>query len=100
MNGTQHLAAAAAAIALVACAPMGAGPEPATNPEGPCDAAPVQGLIGRAVDSAVGAEAMRLAGARALRWIGPNQAVTMDFRPDRLNVEYDESRRVTAIRCG
>ncbi|MBC7987463.1 MAG: peptidase inhibitor I78, partial [Sphingomonadaceae bacterium] len=67
---------------------------------GPCGAGPAQGLIGRAVDSAVGAEAMRLSGAQTLRWIGPGQAVTMDYRPDRLNVEYDEGRRVTAIRCG
>lgn len=92
--------AAAAGVALAACAPMGVGLEPPSNPDGPCDATLAQGLIGRAIDPNVGAEAMRLSGAGALRWIGPNQAVTMDYRPDRLNVEYDASRRVTEIRCG
>jgi hypothetical protein len=43
---------------------------------------------------------MRLSGGRELRWIAPNSSVTMDFRPTRLNIEYDETRNVTALRCG
>lgn len=81
---------------LAACATPMPGPEP----DGECDAGAAQRLIGGEVASGLGAEALRLSGARTLRWIGPNQAVTMDFRPDRVNVEYDERRRVTAIRCG
>lgn len=34
------------------------------------------------------------------RIIGPDTAVTMDFRPDRLNVEHDNARIITRIFCG
>ena len=67
---------------------------------GECDAEATQTLRGQQATQALGAEAMRLSGARSLRWIPPNSAVTMDFRPDRLNIEYDEAMGVTAIRCG
>lgn len=65
-----------------------------------CDAARAQSLVGRPATAALGTEALNLTGARALRWIGPGMAVTMDFSPDRLNIELDGSNRVTAIRCG
>jgi hypothetical protein len=67
---------------------------------GRCDAAGAKSLIGRAASAGLGAEALRLTGATALRWIAPGSAVTMDYREDRLNIELDGSNRVTAIRCG
>jgi hypothetical protein len=68
--------------------------------DGPCDAALAQRLVGQPISETLGAEAMRLSGGRELRWIAPNSSVTMDFRPTRLNIEYDETRNVTALRCG
>lgn len=68
--------------------------------EGECDAGRAQALVGRAASSELGAEALRLTGARTIRWIQPDQAVTMDYRMDRLNIELDARNRVTAIRCG
>jgi hypothetical protein len=38
-------------------------------------------------------------GARTLRWIAPNTAVTMDFRPDRLNVYVDAKGRIERFTC-
>ena len=37
---------------------------------------------------------------RTLRWGGPGMAMTMDFRPDRLTVSYDEAMTITSARCG
>lgn len=34
------------------------------------------------------------------RIIGPDMAVTMDWNPDRLNVEHDRDRIITRIYCG
>jgi hypothetical protein len=34
------------------------------------------------------------------RIIGPNMAVTMDWRPDRLNIEYDSALIIRRIYCG
>ncbi len=67
---------------------------------GPCDAVPAQALVGQPATQTLGAEAVRLSGATEFRWIPPDSAVTMDYRPTRLNVEYDQSNMVTAIRCG
>lgn len=34
------------------------------------------------------------------RIIGPDTAVTLDHRPDRLNVTHDDKRVITNISCG
>jgi hypothetical protein len=67
---------------------------------GSCDASKVQGLIGKARSKKLGADALRLSGARILRWIEPGTMVTMDFRQDRLNLHLDPRRRVTKVHCG
>jgi hypothetical protein len=48
----------------------------------------------------MGAELLRATGARQLRWLAPGMAATMDFRPDRLSVSYDEKMVITLITCG
>ena len=73
---------------------------PADGGDAVCNADRAQSLVGRAGTTELGVEAQRLTGARGLRWIQPGQAVTMDFRPDRLNIELDAQNRITAIRCG
>ncbi|HEX8215449.1 MAG TPA: I78 family peptidase inhibitor, partial [Allosphingosinicella sp.] len=75
-------------------------PPPPPPPAGSCNAARAQGLVGRAAGQQLGNEALRLTGARSLRWIAPNSAVTMDYRPDRLNIETNAQNRVRAIGCG
>ncbi len=94
-----------AALAAVGCA--GTRPQTAEGPSGPreplpgCDAqAAAAVLIGR-VRSATGeAQALERSGARSIRWIAPGEAVTMDYQPERLNVELDASGRVIRARCG
>lgn len=39
-------------------------------------------------------------GERRIRYIGPGDAVTMDFNPARLNVELGEDGRIKLFRCG
>ena len=89
---------------LMACTtvpPQAEVPEPEV-PEhgaGKCDAGPAQHLIGRRRSAEVGAEALRLSGARTLRWIGPDTAYTQDLRSDRINLETDRGDRVIGVRC-
>jgi hypothetical protein len=40
------------------------------------------------------------AGHGSIRYIAPGDAVTMDFRPDRLNVETGDDGRIKLFRCG
>jgi hypothetical protein len=74
--------------------------EPPVAGAGACNAAPAQGLVGRQATSEVGAQALRLTRAQRLRWIRPGDAVTMDYREDRLNIDLDAQGRVRALRCG
>lgn len=91
---------AAAALVSGCAATMDQGGEPPLAGGGPCDADAAQQLVGGTADVELAERAMALSGAREFRWIPPNSAVTMDYRPTRLNVEYDEDSVVTAIRCG
>lgn len=60
----------------------------------------VQALLGKAATPALVAEAQRLSGARAVRRVEPNSAVTMDYRVDRLNVHVDAQGSVERVDCG
>ncbi len=67
---------------------------------GMCDASRAQSLVGREASSDLGAEALRMSGASAIRWIVPGSAVTMDYREDRLNIELNSRNAVAGLRCG
>lgn len=93
---------AAAPLALAGCAAAGvtpADPLP-TQPAGACNADGVQSMVGSKATTEVGAELMAKTGARTLRWVPPRTAVTMDFRPDRLTVSYNDDMTITRISCG
>lgn len=65
-----------------------------------CNADPVQIYVGQRADQAVGAAILKASGARTLRWGPPRSAWTMDFRQDRVNVEYDAGMIIERITCG
>ena len=95
----KHIMITAAALAAsTGCTTTGTS-APA-EPAGACQAEAASGLVGRDPTPDVGAEAQRLTGARAIRWIRPGDMVTMDFRADRLNVEIGESGKIERFRCG
>jgi hypothetical protein len=91
---------AAAALIVAGCATLEEPNEPAEDTRFACSTARVAGLVGQAATTAVGAEAMRTANARTIRWIRPGDMVTMDYRTDRLNIDLDANNRVTGFRCG
>ncbi|MET0240574.1 MAG: I78 family peptidase inhibitor [Sphingobium sp.] len=90
------------AIALLAgCSTMTAGPpaSPSTTADA-CNAAAVQDRVGQTATAQLGADLLKATGARTLRWLAPGMAATMDFRPDRLSVSYDENLAIVRIACG
>jgi hypothetical protein len=89
-------------MTMAGCAsvpPAEAGEVPVRG-AGSCDSSKAQGLIGRARSETVGAEALRLTGARTLRWIPTGAMVTMDYREDRLNLHLDGKGKVAKVACG
>jgi Peptidase inhibitor I78 family len=100
----MRLAAGGLLIAMTAaCAPPPAANADEIQERGTgrrCDASKAQGLVGQQASQSLGAEAVRLTGARALRWIAPGAVVTMDYREDRLNIHLDPDNKVVKISCG
>jgi hypothetical protein len=67
---------------------------------GSCDASKAQGLVGKVRSKKLDGDALRLSGARILRWIKPGTMVTMDFRQDRLNLHLDAKDKIIRVACG
>ncbi|TCP37474.1 I78 family peptidase inhibitor [Sphingomonas sp. BK235] len=92
-------------IALAGCAPKAAAPvaaPPVAGGEVPgtrCDAGAAAALVGRAANASA-AEAQRLSGARTVRRYATGDALTMDYRADRLNVETDARGTIVKLSCG
>jgi len=85
------------ALSLSGCATAATEEAPA---RAGCDAEAAAALVGRPATAELGAEALRLAGARRLRWIRPGDMVTMDYSPQRLNIHLDARGRVERLACG
>lgn len=98
-----RILALAAALPLAACAasePPAETALPSPPVEAVCNADAVQSLIGQTATADVGARLLQGSGARTLRWVPPRTAVTMDFRPDRLTVSYDDALKIERVSCG
>lgn len=92
-----------AAMGLAGCATTGGDTPPAQAEGGEgmtCDAAPVQARVGQQATEATGTAILKASGARTLRWGPPRSAWTMDYRQDRVNVQYDDAMKIVAITCG
>lgn len=103
------------AVAVAGCAQPQASPpvqaSPPTlgsRPVGPggapqidsCGLGSISDLVGKAMIDTMADDARKRSGARAVRVIRPGTMVTMDFRPDRLNIDVDDKGIVTNLRCG
>lgn len=107
---TRFTPLAVLALSLSACtsaAPPMTDPLPpptASTPDpdaSPCNAEAAKAdAIGRIADEATLARARSQAGVKFTRVIKPGMMVTMEFNPDRLNVDVDDNNRITNVRCG
>lgn len=60
-----------------------------------CDVGQYQTLLGQPKEAITG-----IAFSGPVRVIEPGSAVTMDFSPERLNIEVDKTGLIIALRCG
>ena len=90
-----------AAIGLAGCATTGDGDSPDSGPMPMmCNAEKVQSYVGKQATTDIGAAILKDSGARILRWGPPRAAWTMDYRQDRVNVQYDAGMTINQITCG
>jgi hypothetical protein len=57
-------------------------------------------FVGMKADAALGHKMLLASGAHEMRWAPPGSMQTMEVKPGRLTVSYDEHMMVTAARCG
>lgn len=100
MTRLNALTLIASVGSITACTVTTATEAPTTAEAGPCRNEGLDRFLGRKVDQALGSELLKASGAKVLRWGPPGSAMTMDFRPDRLTVSYDETMAVTRASCG
>lgn len=84
----------ALSLTLMACQPVDTGPgtEPATDA---CGASAHIHLVGASASEAEGISA-----SGPVRVLRPGEAVTLEFRGDRLNVALDARDRIVRVYCG
>jgi len=91
-------------LLLAACVPpqtlQPASGGPAIAGNGTCKAENVAWAVGEQADRDTMARIWRESGAGLIRPIAPGQAVTRDFRRDRVNVRIDDDNVITGIDCG
>lgn len=106
MNGfLASLTPATLVMLLAACAPgTSPGEPPAAEPAPPtddeCGAGRLDAFLGLAAGEDVLARIRAAIGHDRIRVIHPGDAVTMDYRADRLNVELGADSRIERLRCG
>ncbi len=88
----QMIRVSAFALLLAACHPLQPTIPHTMAPS--CGAAELQGLVGKPLSQFVAPPS-----AKYVRVIRPNGAVTLEYRPDRLNVEVDAARIIKRVYC-
>lgn len=80
-------------LPVVACTQPPMRPEPRAESDA-CGASGYTSLIGQN-RKVLNTMLMK----QEVRQIGPGMAVTADYRPDRLNIEYDKDDIITRVSC-
>lgn len=97
----KYLALTAVPFLLTALAACAGTPATAERPPlEACDATAAQFAVGDSYSDDLAERARVAAGAKIARGLFPGQAVTMEYRGDRLNLRVDEQGRVTDVNCG
>lgn len=75
-------------------------PVPADGVSSDCGLGKVARFVGKAAVPDLRAQVIEAVGHNRIRWIGPGDAVTMDYSEERLNADLDAGGKITGFRCG
>lgn len=100
ISATLACLAVLAGCAAPGAPSTGASPMPPAPPGTSCNADGARFAIGKAPGASVVEEARQRSGSYMARVLRPNQAVTMEFHAQRLNLELDAAGVIRRVRCG
>lgn len=96
-----------ARVLLLACASSSACAQPVRRtpvvgetPGHTCQTADTDRFIGKTASRMMGAAIKDVSKAAVLRWAPPYTMLSMEFRADRVNVYFDDHKKITKINCG
>ncbi|MBU0565229.1 MAG: I78 family peptidase inhibitor [Pseudomonas sp.] len=67
---------------------------------GDCNVEQVHGALGQTANVKLIEQVQQQANAKTLRVLAPGDAATMDYNPQRLNIDIDESEVIIRLSCG
>ncbi|MCK0745492.1 I78 family peptidase inhibitor [Chromohalobacter nigrandesensis] len=93
-----------AVFLLAGCAgsstPDEAPPPPSMSQDDACGAKALNDYVGQRADGETVGQLETDSAVERVRVIRPGQAVTMDYRADRLNVKLDDEDTIVELTCG
>ncbi|MEG0862073.1 MAG: I78 family peptidase inhibitor [Pseudomonas sp.] len=72
----------------------------AANNDGRCEAKGAEFAIGKQATEALVEQARKASGSQMAHALGPHDAMTMDYRSERLNLHTNAQGVVTSVNCG
>lgn len=95
----HHLASLSLFALLAGCSSQPAE-QPVAEISGDCNVENLQGVLGQDASAELIEQVQRQANAKLVRVLAPGDAATMDYNPQRLNIDIDESEVIIRLTCG
>jgi len=96
----RHALASLSILALLAGCSSSQPAQPVAEITGDCNVENLQGVLGQNASAELIEQVQQRANAKTLRVLAPGDAATMDYNPQRLNIDIDESEVIIRLTCG
>ncbi|MFP5423172.1 MAG: I78 family peptidase inhibitor [Gammaproteobacteria bacterium] len=96
----RHALTSLSLLALLAGCSSQPPAQQAAEISGDCDVEQVHGVLGQTASAELIEQVQQQANAKTLRVLAPGDAATMDYNPQRLNIDIDESEVIIRLTCG
>jgi hypothetical protein len=96
----RHHLASLSLLALLAGCSAQQPAQQAAKITGDCNVEQVHGVLGQTASAELIEHVQLQANAKTLRVLAPGDAATMDYNPQRLNIDIDESEVIIRLTCG
>lgn len=96
----RHLLASLSMLILLAGCSSQPTAEQAAEISGACNVDTIRGVLGQTTNAERIEQVQQQANATTLRVLTPADAATLDYNPQRLNIDIDESEVIIRLTCG